>query len=166
MSGKSNYYIDWRYIAGFVDGEGSFTKNGETDYRISVPQTHEWVLLAIKNFTKMGNICEPRIRKPHWKKGWTFYVAKQVDVLRFLRSVYPYLIVKKELARKLIPVIADITKRIRDRKEHLQKITERCKFLRRKGWSYRKIGKALKIDHGYARRIILFRSNGKEKWWA
>jgi hypothetical protein len=36
-----------------------------------------------------------------------------------------------------------------------RKIKFAAKILRKKGWSYRKIGKKLKIDWGYARRLIL-----------
>src|SRR3989344_2656037 len=40
--------MTWDYIAGFFDGEGSLVHNGE-GFRILIPQTHEGVLLVIKN---------------------------------------------------------------------------------------------------------------------
>lgn len=148
--------MDWSYIAGFLDGEGSIAKNGETDYRIAIPQTNEEVLQAIKSFYGVGNICKVTKRKEHWKDSWTYTVARQVDVLVFLKNVYPYLIVKKRSARKLIPVIADIVSAQRKRKTDLQKKIKKSKLLRGKGLSYRAIGKKLRIDHGYVRRLILF----------
>ena len=149
--------INWSYIAGFADGEGSFVKYGETDYRISVPQTNEKVLRAIQFFTKFGNICKTKKRKTHWKDNWVYSVARQEDVLVFLKNVYPYLIVKKEMARKVIPIIAEIVAANRRKKDNLQKKIRTCKLLREKKLSYRSIGKKLKIDHGYVRRLILFK---------
>ena len=148
--------VSWSYIAGFVDREGSFVKYGETDYRISIPQTNEKVLTEIQRFTKSGNICKARKRKEHWKESWIYTVARQEDVLKFLRSIYPYLIVKINLARTLIPIVAKIVSAQRKKRLNLQKNIKTCKLLRCKGLSYRAIGKKVKIDHGYVRRLILF----------
>ncbi len=148
--------MDWSYVAGFIDGEGSITRNGDTDYRITIPQTNQEVLETIKTFSGVGNICKVRKRKSHWKESWIYAVAKQEDVLVFLRNVYPRLIVKRGIVRRLIPVVADIVSAQRKKRLNLQKNIERSKFLRGKGLSYRAIGKKLKIDHGYVRRLILF----------
>lgn len=149
--------INWSYIAGFVDGEGSILKNGNTDYRISIPQTHEGVLRSIQNFTGMGNICQVAKRKTHWKESWVYCVARQEDALFFLKRIYPYLIVKKDIARKIIPMVAKIVSNQRKNKLRLRKKIKACKFLRERGLSYRQIGKKLKVDHGYARRLILYK---------
>ncbi len=149
--------MDWRYIAGFMDGEGSILKAGETDYRISIAQAHEPVLLAIQKFTGMGNICKVRKREAHWKDSWVYAVARQEDVLRFLKNVRPYAVVKEESVARHIPILSRIVVRNRKKKVSLRKRIKNCKLLRRKGFSYRMIGKALQIDHGYARRLILYR---------
>ncbi|GEM_PF-1031121 len=149
--------INWSYIAGFLDGEGSVVKNGETDYRISIPQTNEEVLKEILKFTKVGNICQVRKRKIHWKESWIYFVARQEDVLFFLKNVYPLLIVKRNIVRKFIPTIAGIVTTARKRKLNLQKKIKACKLLRENRLSYRAIGKKLKIDHGYVRRMILYK---------
>ncbi len=149
--------INWSYIAGFVDGEGSIVKNGKNDYRIAIPQTHEGVLRAIQDFTGMGNICQVAKRKAHWKESWVYCVARQEGVLFFLKRIYPYLIVKKDIARKIIPMVAKIVFNQRKNKLRLQKKIKACKFLRERGFSYRQIGKKLKVDHGYARRLILYK---------
>ena len=149
--------VNWSYIAGFIDGEGSITKHGETDYRITVSQTNEEVLKMIQVFTKSGNICQVTKRKEHWKESWVYVVARQKDVLVFLKKIYPYSIVKKNLIRNLIPVITKVVLKQRERKANLQKNIKRSKLLRKKGLSYRAIGKKLGIDHGYVRRLILFK---------
>lgn len=149
--------INWDYIAGFFDGEGSILKPGETDYRVSILQTHEGVLKEIQRFTQVGNICEVAKRKAHWKESWVYYVARQKDVLLFLKKIYPRLIVKKNLAKKIIPVLTSIVLSNKKKKLNLQKKAKACKFLRSRGLSYRAIGAKLKIDHGYARRLILYK---------
>lgn len=153
----NNMNMDWRYIAGFVDGEGSIIKNGENDYRIAIPQTHEGVLRAIQDFTGMGNICQVAKRKAHWKESWVYCIARQEDTLIFLKRIYPYLIVKKDIAQRTIPIAARIVSNQRKNKLRLQKKIKACKFLRETGLSYRQIGKKLKVDHGYARRLILYK---------
>lgn len=149
--------MDWRYIAGFVDGEGSIVKNGETDYRIAIPQAHEGVLNEIRNFSGVGNICKIKKRQEHWKESWIYTVARQEDVLFFLKKVSPYLIIKKELTRRTIPIVKDIVRINRKRRFNLQKKVKACKLLRKKGLSYRAIGHKLNIDHGYVRRMVLFK---------
>ncbi len=155
-NGAIKHKIDWSYISGFVDGEGSITKNGEADYRITIPQTNKEVLSAIQIFTKAGNICQVTKRKEHWKESWVYVIARQEDVLVFLRNIYPHVIVKKNLVQISIPIIAKIVSIQRQRKANLQKNIKRSKLLRKKGLSYRAIGKKLKIDHGYVRRLVLF----------
>lgn len=153
--------INWSYVGGFLDGEGSIVKNGKTDYRIAISQTNEKVLNAIKSFTRVGNICQVKKRREHWKESWIYTVARQEDVLFFLRNVYPHLIVKKGVARTLISVLGRIVSAQRKKRSYLQKNIKASKLLKEKGLSYRAIGKKLKIDHGYVRRLILF--GGKNK---
>lgn len=153
--------LSWSYVAGFVDGEGSIVKIGSTDYRVLVSQTNEVVLKLIKRFTGVGRICKLTKRKSHWKESWLYFVGRQKDVLFFLKSVYPYLIVKKDLVRRTIPKVSKIVLLQQEKKLHLQKNVEASKFLRKKGFSYRAIGEKLGIDHGYVRRLALFEGRNK-----
>lgn len=149
--------ISWSYIAGFMDGEGSISRLDDTNYRISIPQTHEGVLKAVQIFAGVGGICKVGKRKEHWKESWTYFVARQGDVLFFLKKISPYLLVKKELAEKTIPIVQKIVLRNRKKKRDLQNKTKACKLLRNKGLSFRAIGAKLNIDHGYVRRLILYK---------
>ncbi|MEK7630042.1 MAG: LAGLIDADG family homing endonuclease [Patescibacteria group bacterium] len=149
--------INWNYIAGFIDGEGSIVKNGEKDYRIAIPQTHEGVLKEIKSFTGVGNICKVKKRKDHWKESWIYYVAKQEDVFTVLKQIHPYSIVKKDIVLSTIPKVAKIIYFSRRKKLNLEKKIKACKNLRKNGLSYRKIGAKLNIDHGYVRKLVLYK---------
>jgi len=147
--------MTWEYIAGFVDGEGSIVVNDSTDYRIVIPQTHLGVLEEIKLFANMGYIYECKKRQAHWKDAWGLAVARQKDVLYFLEKIEPYLIVKKHLAQKYIPLLRRIVEDRNSKKENLLKIIKTCKVLRSQGWTYRALGKKFNRDHGYIRRLIL-----------
>ncbi len=147
--------MDWIYIAGFFDGEGSITHNSGIGFRVSIPQTNEQVLNEIRDFTRLGSVIKITKRQPHWKDCWVYAIANKKDVLHFLNKITPYLIVKKGLSLKVIAELKqqlidiEIKKKIHDKRKH------EAKLLRLKGWDYRKIGKELKIDWGYARRLIL-----------
>jgi len=146
--------MTWDYIAGFFDGEGSLVHNGKR-FRILIPQTHEGVLLEIKNFIGSGTIYKVTKRKEHWKECWVYCIARQEDVLKFIKKIKNNLIVKKITVLNAIPRLT-ITlngmvkrKKLRiDRKNTVEK-------LRAKGLTYREIGKKVGIDFGYARRLLI-----------
>lgn len=146
--------MDWKYIAGFFDGEGSISHNG-SGYRLTISQTNEEVLEAIRAFTKTGKVLSITKRKPHWKDSWVYNISKQKDIEKFLLKISPNLIVKKPLALKVLLNLKKIVKNqtIRERKSN--SIRQKSRILRKKGYSYRQIGKTLNIDWGYARRLTL-----------
>ena len=152
--------MSWEYIAGFVDGEGSIVKTKPTLYRVLIPQTHEGVLIAIKEFSRLGYIYKCATRKAHWKDNWVYAISRRNDVLSFLKKVSPYLIVKKELVERCIPIISDLSKKAKERERKLQKRVKVCKILREQGATYREIAHKLKIDFGYARRLFLYGQDG------
>ena len=73
----------------------------------------------------------------------------------FLKKINKYLIVKREWAFEVIPILEEFVEN-QDRKESIRTDTIKyAKELRKLGYSYRKIGKKLDIDFGHARRLIL-----------
>lgn len=87
--------MNWQYIAGFFDGEGTITHNGK-GFRITIPQTNELVLQKIRLFAGYGNIIYNPKRKSYWSDGWTYYIAKQSEVYKFLMKIKPFLVVKSD----------------------------------------------------------------------
>mgnify|MGYP001559549630 CR=1 FL=1 len=147
--------MNWDYIAGFFDGEGALCKYGRR-FRVSISQTNKEVLEEIRDFVSIGYVCEITKRKPHWKDAWVYFIAKQSDVYRFLIKIRPKLILKKKLAGEAIIIINTNLKEIKKEVARLEKRVVKAKQLRQKGLPYRAIGKELKIDFGYARRLIKF----------
>jgi len=146
--------MTWKYIAGFFDGEGSISPNGK-GFRITIPQTNEEVLNKICDFAKCGYIIKLKKRKAHWKDCWLYYIACKKDVCKFLKKIAPYLVLKKKKASIAIFQLEKDLVLMKQKENMYKKRKSRAKLLREKGWSYRKIGKELKIDWGYARRLIL-----------
>jgi len=146
--------INWSYLAGFFDGEGSITHNGK-GFRITIPQTNLEVIKKIQQFTKYGNVLSISKRKSHWKDSWIYYIARQKDILFFLKRIFPHLVVKKSYTKQVIKTLNIVVAR---QERHASAIKNRkinARGLRKRGLSYRAIGKRLNIDWGYARRIIL-----------
>jgi len=146
--------MNWSYIAGFFDGEGSLTHNG-IGFRITVSQTNEEVLNEIRDFTGVGNVIKLRKREAHWKDAWLYYIASKKDVCTFLKKAVPHLVIKKRSAMTAIPCLEKQLVDMKNKK-NLYKIRKvKAKNLRGQGLSYREIGKKLSIDWGYTRRLIL-----------
>lgn len=146
--------MTWEYIAGFFDGEGTIANNGK-GFRIGIPQTNITVLKDIQKFTNFGNICKITKRKSHWKDSWVYYVAKQECVYLFLRSIYPFLIVKKKNASIAISKLKHITKLQHQRRKKFEEKLRKALALRSKGLSYWRIGLEMNLDRGYVRRLII-----------
>lgn len=149
--------MNWNYIAGFFDGEGSLTKNAN-GYRVSIPQTHKGVLASIQAFTGRGFISEVRKRKAHWKNCWIWGISTQEDVLFFLKGVAPHVIVKKKLLNEVLPKTLAMVSRRRQMKKQLNDKRMHALSLRKQGLSYKRIGTKMSLDHGYVRKMIL------QKW--
>ncbi|MDO8495365.1 MAG: LAGLIDADG family homing endonuclease [bacterium] len=146
--------MTWQYIAGFFDGEGSIVHNGK-GFRITIAQANLEVLIDIKKFSKIGNVFKVRKRQAHWKDSWVYYVAKQEDVLTFLKNTLGFLVVKKRLALATKPKVTSTVRRIAKRRNIQERRMILANKLRAGGMTYRTIGKKLGIDFGYARRLIL-----------
>jgi len=147
--------MNWNYIAGFFDGEGTINPCENNRYKVGITQANKKVLEEIQLFTKIGHIHSIKKRKSHWKNAWIYYISKQEDVYKFLNTISLRLIVKRKEILKIIPELKEKTAQIKEQKLKVIKRKQLAKKLREKGLSFREIGKRLGIDWGYARRLIL-----------
>ena len=122
--------MTWEYIAGFFDGEGTISSVGD-GYRVVISQTNLLVLEEIRLFVGFGNVSQVAKRKEHWKDAWIYYVARQKQVLRFLDSVEPFLIVKSQKASKAIVDLQPRVRRLEVKEKNKEKKTIKiCNFCR------------------------------------
>jgi hypothetical protein len=93
--------MTWQYIAGFFDGEGSLClSNGR--YFLSISQTNEEVLVAIREFAGVGRVHKVTKRKQHWRDAWIYQIGKRAHILSFLMNIVDHLIVKRDLVQLAI----------------------------------------------------------------
>jgi LAGLIDADG-like domain len=146
--------MTWEYIAGFFDGEGSIvTKRG--GYALMVSQTNEEVLDEIAAYAKVGNVYALTKRKQHWKNAWVYCVTDYRGTVKVLEGMLPHLVVKKDLAQRALLQITKLLE-IAELKSEKRSLRQRkARSLREKGFTFRAIGKALNIDFGYARKLVL-----------
>lgn len=101
--------LNWAYIAGFFDGEGSITYNtvysgGQGIGRITIAQSGQIgkdLLLEIKGFLNQNGIAcsvalnSHKVKHEHWKQGYILYVHTKTGARKFCLWVIPYLRIKK-----------------------------------------------------------------------
>lgn len=131
--------MNWDYIAGFIDGEGSIIIKPPR-VRIYISNTDKKVLEGIKDFLKCGYVYEvKRKNKPKWKRQYGFTIGDHKGCLIILEKLKGKLIIKKELCDDAIKYI----KNKRWFREYVKE-SELKKLLHLK--SSRKIGKRLGIS--------------------
>jgi hypothetical protein len=145
--------MTWEYVAGFFDGEGSIVYNG-SGFRLTIAQTNFTVLDSIRKFAKVGQVIKVTKRQAHWKDSWVYYISKQEDILFFVKCIQSFSIVKKQKINIVLPKLISAVSYNQDKVLKRQLLAKTAKILRKKGLSYREIGKRLNIDFGQARRLI------------
>lgn len=99
--------ITLSYIAGYIDGEGSIDIGKYKDrenprFRIRVSNTHLETLELLKEFFGLGGIYKMRLSPNGKKKYYQWSVSARLDVVFILKKIIPYLIEKKERAKKVL----------------------------------------------------------------
>lgn len=98
------------YIAGIVDGEGSIVRvhnEQQTAWRVSVANTNTELLDYLR--TIGGSVFN---RNKHNRLGtkpcFAWVISSQLDVLRFLNSIKPYMIIKKSAAVRAVKELQSV----------------------------------------------------------
>ena len=105
--------MNWSYIAGFFDGEGSLwfaraSTGGGIHAQITIGQSSELVLQKMAAFlVGHGILAKVSQRKKQEgnlqkKEFFVLYVTNLINVRKFLEGVMPYLVVKKVGAQDVL----------------------------------------------------------------
>jgi len=131
--------MNWDYIAGFIDGEGSIIIKPPR-VRLYISNTDKNVLENIQKFLKCGRTFEVKRKiKSKWKRQYGWTIGDHKECLRVLKKLETRLITKREKCKQAIKYIEN--KRWQGdyiSKEELKKFGN---------LSYRKIAKQLGISH-------------------
>lgn len=98
--------MDWDYLAGFVDGEGSIILKPPR-VRLYIANTNKTVLEEIRDFVDCGKVYEINMKNKSekWSKQYGWTIANHHDVLRILKGLKNRLIIKKQLCEEAIKYI-------------------------------------------------------------
>ncbi|MDO8623271.1 MAG: LAGLIDADG family homing endonuclease [archaeon] len=147
--------MDWDYLAGFIDGEGSIIIKPPR-VRIYISNTDKKVLDEIRNFVNCGKVYEINMENKNkkWSKQYCWTICSHKEILKILKNLKGRLIIKEELCEKAINYIENK----RWQKYYLSKEElERWKHL----GSSRKIAKKLGVSQfsilKYMKKFGLFK---------
>ena len=97
------------YIAGIIDGEGCISLSKHTNRETYVPavkvaMTNEVCIHFLHNMTEIGNF-NVDIRPKPYKPEYKWRVGSRLDIYILLRTIYPYLVVKKKQASVMLEFV-------------------------------------------------------------
>jgi len=93
--------MNWDYIAGLLDGEGSIKIAQRQDgfhLDITIAITDKWTLECCCGFTKMGNIHVAKKEALHRKTLFAWSITNRFDAMEFAKKVVHRTIIIKEVA--------------------------------------------------------------------
>jgi hypothetical protein len=96
--------MNWDYLAGFIDGEGSIIIKPPR-VRLYISNTNKSVLEDIKKFVKCGMVYHVKRNNSNWKEQYGWIICYHKEVLNILKELRTRLIIKKELCEKAIKYI-------------------------------------------------------------
>ena len=114
--------MNWSYIAGFFDGEGCVQKNKNQTGRyypyLDITNTNLDVLKSIGKFLGSNGI-RYKLNKPwkarndpaHWLPRTHLTIYDKVSVQKCICEMFPYLIVKSDMAEWAMSILDGITER-------------------------------------------------------
>jgi hypothetical protein len=95
--------MDWGYVTGYFDGEGTVwigkpKARKTTRCSLSWANSHKESLDAIQAFIGCGSVKPHgnKTRSPHHKPMYDLTVTRRVDMIRVAEAMLPYSIIKKE----------------------------------------------------------------------
>lgn len=131
--------MNWNYLAGFIDGEGTIILRPPR-VRLYISNTNRLVLIKIQRFVKCGKVYDVKRKiKNNWKKQYCWTVGNHKDCLRILRKLRYKLIIKDEKCADAIKYI--------ENKRWFREYISKDELLELKELPYREIAKKIGVSH-------------------
>ncbi len=151
MQGNQKQAVLWAYLAGLIDGEGSFViqkteaqkipkscNSKSTKYLgyFCIGMVDKAPLDLIRDTIGYGKVYEERV--PNRRSIWRIRFAGRLKLMPFIKELIPYLIVKKKQAELML----DFCEKWVTTRNHLgQKIVTSSEELQRREDAYQKMRK-------------------------
>lgn len=115
MDGNQRQAVQWAYLAGLIDGEGSFViqktpvektskfsklKNDKYTPYFSIGMVDRRPLDIIQEFIGAGKVYEERVQNR--RSIWRIRFGGRLVLMPFIKQILPFLIVKKDHAELLL----------------------------------------------------------------
>jgi len=122
LSGKYLYLKEWpettkAYLAGIIDGEGTITicnqkwkrkySSGVSTRPMVAISNTDYGLLKYLNNLNVGGVSYDRRQHEGWKQSFQWSVSSHLGCLSILRTILPYLVIKKKRAEEVIKYIEE-----------------------------------------------------------
>jgi hypothetical protein len=170
MQGNQRQAVFWAYLAGLIDGEGSFViqkTEVEKIHKSSKSKTPKYVpyfcigmvdkapLDLIQETISAGKVYEERV--PNRRSIWRIRFAGRIKLIPFIKQLIPYLIVKKKQAELLLEFCENWI--APGRKEHGYRDRVSVQELQRREEAYLKMRKLNAVGAAATTKSISIREN-------
>lgn len=95
------------YLAGIIDGEGTISFRAGRSVRVSVANTDEDLMAWLQKIGGSRHLHTSPAH-PNRRTCWRWWIGHRADVLPVLRFAEPYMIVKRDLAKRAIAILENI----------------------------------------------------------
>lgn len=151
MQGNQRQAVLWAYLAGLIDGEGSFVIQKTAVEKISkscnsksprylayfcIGMVDKAPLDLIRDIIGCGKVYEERV--PNRRSIWRIRFGGRLKLMPFIKELLPYLIVKKKQAELMLDFCQ---KWVTTRNELGQKIVTSDEEIQRREDAYKKMRK-------------------------
>lgn len=103
--------MNWEYLAGLFDGEGSITVTqnnwGNVYVKVCIAQANAPFLHLVRGFLGYGEVNEQTGIKKAKTTSYTLDISRKDEVHRFLSQISPYLILRKVEAELTLPLVCE-----------------------------------------------------------
>ena len=142
--------MNWNYIAGFFDGEGSVTLYKENKNRwgravkINIEQKDTKSLKAIKKFLLEKGLNKVGLYSRKTRTTSCIQIQNKFDIALFLENIIPRVIVKKKKCEKCLKFITSKWYAVGS---YPQETKQKAIDLYNKGFNYFQISKKIGANH-------------------
>lgn len=103
VSSLSDVQAAW--LAGILEGEGSWVSKRDGRFYVMASMTDLDVLEEIRSITNVGTVISLKSREEHWKQAWRWTCARQEQCKDITVAVWPYL--KERRKQKILALWPD-----------------------------------------------------------
>ncbi len=141
--------MNWSYVAGFFDGEGS-VRLTQRKVILTIANTNKHVLDEITKFVGYGKVYSDRRKKikPKWNRAYVYAIQRYRGAFEFLNHILSYLYVKRKVVKLILRELKIRIEKFERETEFRQHVRRKIRKMIKQGHSYRETAKKLRVGRG------------------